>query len=592
MTLSIWIRTVALIVGLFSLPTVLAAAPVAPPVELTMDSYTPDWTDHPVTVMVNRYRQENPTVSVRPFSNLKLPGAAGGGESTMLMAFAGGIAPDCLRVWFHQIDPYVQQGFLLDLSEFIGQDTDGDGYISDAEAKWDGWKEIRPAIRRAMTVNGKPYGLPVGDSVYGIIYRRDLVREVTGQDEPPRTWDEFFQVCQKLTRPPVRQADGTLRKGRAGYYANTQAFCWLPWVWSAGGHEIMQGRRSPTDGQMYWFPKEEFAPRSPQGEDLSRIKSEWRLTFASSAGIQATEFYWKLLWQPWVLENGEPRNLTAAEAAQLPEEQVIRGVSRGMFGDQKSTATELFKKGEICFYIGWLPDLNVLVRDFAPGQLGFMPVPSPDGQHGTALMQPYFFCLNGTLARANPAKRQAAWHLLTSVTGDNFRRTAVELARDKDLLRFADPEDLKKFDMEEYLADLPKHWPRQLAEIKERAFTEPCFGYWQAIAVQLIGEQILSRILVDPAFDYRSALQAAEEQGNTKILRGRDESQMRRLRPWAWGGFAVVLALLIWMGRHFWRGMKAAYLKPGSAGFDTRMQEVSWLTRLLPWTFIPAVPTH
>lgn len=560
------------------------------PIALVLDQYIPDWLDNPTTICVNRFIERETNIVVKPFSNLKLPGAAGlGGDSTMLMAFAGGIAPDVVRVWFHKLEAFTRQGFCLDLSEFIGHDTDGDGYISDAEAKWEGWKHIRPNLRVAMTIDGRPYGLPYSDATIALIYRRDLVREVTGSEEPPRTWDDFFRICQLLSRPAEVQPDGSLRKGRAGYFANTYTFCWLPWLWSAGGEEIMQGRVSPSDGQTYWFGKGVFDPKSPSGEDLSRVKPVWKATFASTEGKQAVEFYWRLFHQPWIRDpqTGEPVNLTPTEAAQYPEKELFRGVSRGLLGDNKEGAADLFRKGEICFFIGNAGEINLLTRELSPAQVGVMPVPSPDGTRVAAMQQPIFYTLNSALAKASPPKREAAWRLLVAITGENERRASLDVARQQGLLRFADPDELRRFDLDEYVVDVAPHWVRQLDAIKRNSSTEPFVGFWQPVSDELIGQQILSRVLVDAGFDYRAALDAAQDQANHKVMRGRDESQMRRLRPWAWCVFALVMCFVVWIGRRIWLGMKAAYIQPtATSQADAVVSAANLYTRWLPFLFI------
>jgi len=43
---------------------------------------------------------------------------------------------------------------------------------------------------------------------------------------------------------------------------------------------------------------------------------------------------------------------------------------------------------------------------------------------------------------------------------------------------------------------------------------------------------------------------------------------------------------LAWMCRRFWLGMKAAYLKPGNAGFDSRVQQSNFIYKVLPWCFV------
>jgi ABC-type glycerol-3-phosphate transport system substrate-binding protein len=452
------------------------------PIELVMDWYVPTWVDNPINRCVNQFVVDHPDILVRPFSSLKLPGGLGGGDTTKLMAFAGGIAPDLVQCWFHKLQAFKDQGFLLPLTEYIGEDRNGDGYISDDEAKWAGWKDIPPSVRRACTVDGKPYGVPFGISLVYMLYRRDLVREITGSEEPPRTWDQFFYICQRLTQSPTRQPDGTLRKGRAGFYADTYAFRWLPWLWSAGGEEVRQGFTSPTDRKTYWFAKEVYAPKSPAGEDLSWVKPVWRCSFASAEGVAALDFYHRLFWQPWIRDdNGEPVNLTDADlqAGRVTTKDgkttsfrltdVIRGVSRGLLGDDKEAADELFKKGEICFYLGG--NIDGLLTALSPSQIGFMSMPSPDGSRMTALQQPMWFCLNSALAKAPKEKRDAAWQLMESFTGNNFEKTALQVQIEKGTLKFADPDLLRKFDMAEHLADVPVHWQKEIQEMKRNTHT-------------------------------------------------------------------------------------------------------------------------
>jgi len=485
----------------------------------------------------------------------------------------------------------------------VGEDRDGDGYISDAEAKWDGWRHIPPGYRRAITIDGKPYALPFRDTLIYLAYRRDLVREITGTDEPPRTWDEFFSVCQKLTQPATTLPNGSVKKGRAGFYADAAAFKWLPWLWSTGGQEVMQGRTSPTDGTTHWFAKEVYAPRSPTGEDLSRVKAVWRCTFASPEGEAAVGFYHKLFWQPWIRDpqTGEPINLTDAEAKarrvtnpdgrviEFKEADLLRGVSRGMIGDDKEGVDLLFKRGEVCFAYG--ANILTIAQEISASNIGLMGVPSPDGTRMSALKEPTFFCMNSALAKATPEKRAAAWRLLVAITGDNYDREWYRLLAEQGLLRIADPDILRRIGMEEYLADIPKHWQAQLAEINRDTHTEPFIGFWQGVSDQLIGQQILGRLISDPKFDYQSALKLAEDQANNKVMRGRDEAELRRIRPYAWAIFAGVCGLMLWVLAGFWKGLKESYLKSAaSADFVGPVQRVSWWTRYLPYLMlVPAV---
>jgi len=576
------------------------------PIELSVKDYVPDWLDSPYTILINEYVEQNPNVYVRPFTQLRLPAQAAGMSQGMLyLAFAGGIGPDVFNVWFHQLESWVNQGFIMDLGEFIGTDQNGDGYIDDDEAKIQEWKDMPPALRRAATIDGKPYGLPSGQAVTCIIYRRDIVREITGSEAPPRTWDEFFRICQMASRNPTKSRDGTILSSRRGFFADPNTYRWLPWLWSASGKEVVQVRTS-QDGTKYEFGKEIVLPKSPTGENLAIAPLEWKATFASPEGIKAMGFYWKLFWQKWIRnpKNQEPVNLTDEEAeagrVSLPDgsviaftpDEVFEGVSRGLIGDGNAMVANMFLKGEIVFYIGFAEEVAELIHTLSPSQVGLMAIPSPDGKMVTANIQPnYWWCLNSTLAKASKPKQKAAFKLISSITGDNLMRTQLQIQKQKENLTFADPDLLTKFGMEADIRDISPHWKASLKEIKQNAQTEPYIGKWEPVSTQLIGQEIISRIIADRDFDYESAMIQAQKTANNKVLRDRNEQEMKQIRPYAYSIFGLFVILFLWMFKKMWDGMKDAYFRKGAnTGFDTRVQEVGIITRILPWFFlVPAI---
>jgi ABC-type glycerol-3-phosphate transport system substrate-binding protein len=79
--------------------------------------------------------------------------------------------------------------------------------------------------------DGKLEALPFGGDVSVIYYNRDMFR-ATGldPDKPPRTWDEFTRVAQKLSRAPEVYGFEIF----PGYPTMT-TFYGLPYLWMAGG---------------------------------------------------------------------------------------------------------------------------------------------------------------------------------------------------------------------------------------------------------------------------------------------------------------------------------------------------------------------
>lgn len=497
------------------------------------------------------------------------------------------------------LESWTRQGFPLDLSEFIGKDENGDGYIDDHEAKIQAWRELPPVVRRAATVDGRPYALPAANAINCIIYRRDIVREVTGVDEPPKSWKGFLRMCQLVSRKEKILPDGTVIPARAGYQATTAAWLWLPWLWSAGGREFVQVRTA-QNGQRHVFAKEELRPHSPEGEDLSLAPLEWRADFASEAGQKTMEFYWRLFWQKWIKDpkTGDPIDLTDQEVRQRKKmmpggrvihfatDEIFTGVVRGLPGDQKREGKELFCRGEVVFMIGSPAEAAELCQTLSPDQVGFMPFPSPTGRKRVANMQPYFWwCLNSALATESPEKRRAAFDLILSMTGDSYRKAEYRSMSEKYRVFYVDPDEARRFGMEEILEIMPEHWLRNVRDLKTYTHTEPFGGFWFAVSQQLLGAEVLGRMAVDRDFDYLRALKDAQNVANNRILAGRTTEEIEQKRPWAYAVFSVFIVFLIWMSRQFWRSLKKAYLHPVLPSGE-RIRQEGLLLKILPWTFV------
>ncbi|MEI6212111.1 MAG: hypothetical protein WCR06_10870, partial [bacterium] len=106
---------------------------------------------------VRDFLRDNPQLCLKQWSGIALPG---GMQASLAMGMAGNVGPDIFETDIRQA---VEQGLAYPLTEWIGQDgvrADGtpklrpdgkpdlNGQIDDDEAKWEGWKTIKPVYRQ------------------------------------------------------------------------------------------------------------------------------------------------------------------------------------------------------------------------------------------------------------------------------------------------------------------------------------------------------------------------------------------------------------------------------------------------------------
>ncbi len=110
---------------------------------------------------------------------------------------------------------------LLALDDHIAQSN-----IIDMDNFFDGPKST-------VTWNNKIYGLPNSTNTIVLFYNKDAFKEAgLGEDDVPKTWDDFYNVAKKLTDPS---------KDRYGLFFSAVAteegtFQILPWIQMAGAN--------------------------------------------------------------------------------------------------------------------------------------------------------------------------------------------------------------------------------------------------------------------------------------------------------------------------------------------------------------------
>jgi multiple sugar transport system substrate-binding protein len=105
----------------------------------------------------------------------------------MVAALEAGIPPDVTRIGSAQVSLYRAQGHLLEVTDLVEKLQQSAGGFF-------------PISLNAVMHQGKAYGVPQSISPWPLITRMDILQ--AAKVDPPKTWDEFIEVCKKLQKPP------------------------------------------------------------------------------------------------------------------------------------------------------------------------------------------------------------------------------------------------------------------------------------------------------------------------------------------------------------------------------------------------------
>jgi multiple sugar transport system substrate-binding protein len=105
----------------------------------------------------------------------------------MVAALEAGNPPDVTKFGQAQAALYRAQGHLLEVTDLVEKMQQVPGGLFEASLK-------------AVMYKGKAYSVPHQVSPVPLVTRMDILE--AAKVDPPKTWDEFIEVCKKLQKPP------------------------------------------------------------------------------------------------------------------------------------------------------------------------------------------------------------------------------------------------------------------------------------------------------------------------------------------------------------------------------------------------------
>ena len=161
------------------------------PVQLVYQDWRTEWFPPMAQTMLETFHASHPTIRV-----FYTPDPEGLREK-MPSAFEAGTAPDVFQGCCDYFPAWAQQGYTLDLNEFVNADLEA-GTISE----WDAAQ-----YRAFFTRDGRQFGLPKYHGALALYFNKDLFDrfEVTYPDKS-WTYDDYLAALQRLTQD--RDGDG------------------------------------------------------------------------------------------------------------------------------------------------------------------------------------------------------------------------------------------------------------------------------------------------------------------------------------------------------------------------------------------------
>ena len=342
--------------------------------------------------IVDAFEKSHPNIRLESAQGLQIGGP--GAESNLLLAFAGGTAPDVVYVNFRSSASYIQQGFLIPLDDYLKNDPAVLAHIQPT---------LLPILKDAG--HGHIYSLPFLAAVQALYYRKDMF-QAAGLDpnKPPKNWDEFYSDAQALTDQP---------KGIWGFEFGTDsdasAYWWINFLWQAGGEVIKRDS-----------------------------KGQWQAAFNTPAGVTALKFYGKLMTGPWIGKDGKHYIGVATHRSDMGQDRA-QGKVAMWFQYQSNIIANQADATQI-----------------NPSVVGIAPMPKgPTGITGNEA-NAYMWGISSQIK--DPRIRDAAWQFASFMASDGADRIRTKAYVEAGLGNTVNPVALQKYGYADYTSPQSKIW--------------------------------------------------------------------------------------------------------------------------------------
>jgi multiple sugar transport system substrate-binding protein len=171
----------------------------------------------------NGFAKSTPGTSVSVVEN-----GSGNFDQWLQAHLAAHNAPDVLRMTPTEVGPYIANGSLIDIKQYLPSDYGND---------------FNPTFWSQVAKSGKVYGVPQCVDTTAIYYRTDMMDKV-GARIPTSpadawTWDEFIDISRKIKKLTGKYAFSFDWSQEAGYY-------WLPVLYQHGGALVESDLKTPA----------------------------------------------------------------------------------------------------------------------------------------------------------------------------------------------------------------------------------------------------------------------------------------------------------------------------------------------------------
>lgn len=173
--------------------------------------------------MISEFNKQNPDIAVQG----KFIGSYNQLNDAILRSVAENNPPDLAQVYENWTTQLVEIGAIVPMEEFV---KSPDGMSTES------FKDIVPTFLRANYYKGRLWSLPFNKSIYVLYYNADAFEEAGLS--PPRTWKDFLDLANKLTR------SGSETRYGFSYKMNVDMFSIL--IYAFGGTLLDSSNTAPA----------------------------------------------------------------------------------------------------------------------------------------------------------------------------------------------------------------------------------------------------------------------------------------------------------------------------------------------------------